>query len=330
LINERDIKVDYVFFFSYILLDSPTGPTPWGNPELVRVNDLILSNFLEALAQSSIPKRFFLQTGGKFYGIHLGPTNLPHEESDPRITLEPNLYYSQEDMLRKYCQKHGIHWNIGLPSFILAAPMDSAQSLLFPLSVYATVQKYLGKPLEFPSDLPAWESVQSMSTAILNSYLYEWSVLTDGAKDQSFNASDDCQFTWGKFWPRLAQFYGIKYTGPDMSESANFKETESKYAVRGYGPKGKFRYKFSFVDWAKSQEVQNAWKELTAKHGLQQRDILKDVGPTFGRVDFGLQRSFSSVLRYVVYISLLKSFFRFIAEFFFTGLVNSTWLIDQT
>lgn len=31
--------------------------------------------------------------GAKNYGVHLGPSKVPQEESDPRVELEPNFYY---------------------------------------------------------------------------------------------------------------------------------------------------------------------------------------------------------------------------------------------
>lgn len=61
------------------------------------------------------PKRFVLQTGAKNYGVHMGPARTPYVESDPRVELEPNFYYPQEDLLFEHCKKHSIHWNILCP-----------------------------------------------------------------------------------------------------------------------------------------------------------------------------------------------------------------------
>jgi len=248
---------------------------------------------------SALPKRLFVQTGGKYYGVHLGPTLIPSDESDPRIPFEPNLYYAHEDFLREFCPKHGIHYNMSLPSFILGAPQDSTQSLVYPVAVYAAVQKHLGKRLEYPSDLTSWETLQSISSGTLNSYLFEWMVLNENAKDQSINASDNCDFSWGKFWPKLAKYYGIEYIGPDTEKDTQFKEVATPYEPppRGFGPRAIMKFRFSFVEWAKRSEVTQAWKELAEKHDLQ-HEQLKDIESVFGRADFALARSFSSVLRY--------------------------------
>ena len=60
---------------------------------------------------------------------------------------------------------------------MIGAALDSSQSLLFPILVYASVQKFLGKKLEYPSDLQAWFAPQSLSNAVLNSHQYEWMAL---------------------------------------------------------------------------------------------------------------------------------------------------------
>ena len=86
--------------------------------------------------------------------------------------------------------------------------------------------------------------------------MYEWSVLAPNTANQDFNASDDCAFTWGKAWPRLAAYFGMEYTGPDTSTDASFRETPMKAdpAPHGRGPASMMRYKFSFVEWARKQE----------------------------------------------------------------------------
>ena len=229
VLKDRGIKADYVFFFSYIQVSPKPGEKLWSNAEeMCRVNTLLLSNFLEALPVAGIkPKRIMLQTGAKNYGLHLGSTALPQEESDPRVTLEPNFYYPQEDFLWSYCKKHNIGWNVCMPSFILGAVPDAAMNVCFPLAVYAAVTKKLGEKLEYPGDLRSWEAPQVQSSSIMNAYLEEWAVLTEDAKDQKFNAFDDSSFTWGKFWPKLAKLYGLEWTHPDPQ--GQYKELPQKY-----------------------------------------------------------------------------------------------------
>lgn len=74
VLKDRGVKADYIFFYSYIQPPPKPGGALWSDAEeMVRVNVLLLSNFLEALKVASItPNTFMLQTGAKNYGGHLG------------------------------------------------------------------------------------------------------------------------------------------------------------------------------------------------------------------------------------------------------------------
>tara|TARA_R110002060_G_scaffold1755_3_gene3283 strand:- start:841 stop:978 length:138 start_codon:yes stop_codon:yes gene_type:complete len=41
----------------------------------------------------------------------------PAVESDPRVEIEPNFYYPQEDMLWEYCGREGVGWNVIRPAW---------------------------------------------------------------------------------------------------------------------------------------------------------------------------------------------------------------------
>jgi len=243
-----------------------------------------------------------MQYGQKWYGVHLGATCVPDSEDDQR--LEPKvggLYYTQHDIVTNFCSKHNITWAAGLPSFVIGAALDSFQSLLFPILVYASVQKYLGKALEYPSDVTAWLQPPSLSNAVLNSYMYEYLALAPDTANQIFNTSDDCAFTWGKFWPQLAKYFDMPYTGPATDPSVEYKEKgmPGSPPPHGMGDRSVLRYRFSFVDWAKQPENVQAWKELAEKHGLRESEW-QDVGSVFGRADFALLRPYPSLMRYVL------------------------------
>lgn len=258
----------------------------------------LLSNFLESLElNEAIPKRVLLQLGAKYYGLHLGPALTPQEESDPRVLTEPNFYYPQEDRLKEFAQKHGVGWNSTRPSHILGAVPDAAMNLCYPLAIYATVQKRLGQPLEFPGDLAAWENAVSLSSAQANAYLAEWIALTTRAQNESFNATDDCPFTWSKFWPKFAAHFQISWKGPDPSEGAAYTTiTGHRQPPRGYGPPGELRYRFALVEWAKRPEVQKMWEEIAEAHGLREKE-LREVDRVFGFADQALTMTYPIQLR---------------------------------
>ncbi|OCL00246.1 uncharacterized protein K441DRAFT_533384, partial [Cenococcum geophilum 1.58] len=108
------LKGQGVFFYSYIQPPPKEGQGLRSTAEeMVRVNTLLLSNFCEALPLASIKlKRILLQSGVNNYDSHLGPTSVPQEEFDPRVMLELNSYYAQEDYLWDFCAKQSIVWNV--------------------------------------------------------------------------------------------------------------------------------------------------------------------------------------------------------------------------
>jgi hypothetical protein len=232
-----------------------------------------------------------LQTGAKNYGIHLGPAATPQEETAPRVTLEPNFYYPQEDYLWDFCAKQNIDWNVCMPSGILGAVPDAAMNLVFPLGVYASVQKHLGEKLAFPCDLSAWEATRCLSSSMLNGYMEEWAVLhSSSTANQKFNTSDGSSFTWGNFWPKYAGWYDVAYEPPSLEDKVYTEiTTPHDPPPRGFGPPGKYRYRFRLTDWAKQDKVQKAWDELVTKHGLTTGRLADmDIDRIFGFTDGSL------------------------------------------
>ena len=63
---------------------------------------------------------------------------------------------------------------------------------------------------------------------MLNGYFEEWCVLTDSAGNEAFNIQDGLNFTWGKFWPYLADWYGLKWEPPEQ-DPAKYRTTEMRH-----------------------------------------------------------------------------------------------------
>ncbi|KAF2642750.1 hypothetical protein P280DRAFT_273298 [Massarina eburnea CBS 473.64] len=281
ILTEKGVKADYVFFYSYVQVEPKEGKGLWSDAEeMCRVNVALLKNFCEALPLANIkPTRILLQTGAKNYGIHLGPALTPQEEHHPRVTLEPNFYYQQEDFLWSFCAAQGISWNVAMPSYILGAVPDAAMNLVYPLGIYAAVTKHLNQPLEFPSDLNSWEATHVNSSSMLNGYLEEWAVLTEEAENQRFNTVDGSPFTWGNFWPKFATWYGLSYSLPSL-EPADYPisiTTSHDPPPRGFGPPSTYRLRFTLVEWAKRPEVQRAWEEILHKYEMKDTKKLQDM-----------------------------------------------------
>ena len=201
---------DAVALCVLILISSTTNLTPV----------TLLGNFTAALRLSILkPKRFMLQTGSKHYGFHLGPAAVPALESDPRVTLDNNFYYAQEDAVAGYCQLVGCQWNVARPSWIVGAVRDSQLNHLVGIGIYAAVQAHLGQPLRFPGDYHAWDREMVQSSATLNAHFEEWIVLSDHTANQAFNIHDGQSFTWGRLWPALSRWYGVDWEPPEADET---------------------------------------------------------------------------------------------------------------
>lgn len=157
----------------------------------------------------------------------------PQSEEDPRVAGDMNFYYTQEDILFNHCKGSQTQWNVTRPGWVLGAVTDAAMNIVYPLSVYAAVQRHRDLPLDFPGDYMAWDKEQDQSTAMLNCYFSEWVALTPEAGDHAFNICDGGPFSWGRFWPVLAGWYGIGWNPPNTEK--DFKEVTMAKAPRGYG-----------------------------------------------------------------------------------------------
>jgi nucleoside-diphosphate-sugar epimerase len=234
VLKSSSVTADYIFFYSYLQPRPSPGSAPWTNAsELVRVNVSLLSNFLDALSLAGIkPRRFCLQTGAKNYGVHLGRVRVPALESDPRVTLEPNFYYPQEDKLWEWCREHKVHWNVIRPSWIIGAVNNAQMTALYPFAIYAAVAAQRRIPLVFPSTWSSWHEEAHHATARLTGYLTEWAVLEDKCKNQAFNAQDTSPLTWDRLWEELVRWFGVEngFVGPRDNE-------EGMIVVAGRGGK---------------------------------------------------------------------------------------------
>ena len=229
----------------------------------------LLTNFLEALEIAKIsPRRILLQTGGKHYALHLGPATVPMtEDTAAERVPHANFYFAQEDLLSAWCKKHDATWSVTRPGFIIGANPTTPININYPLAIYASVQKELGHRLEFPSDVGAWDALKDLSTTSLIARFSEWAVLSEAA-DEAFNIVDDSPFTYGKFWPILARWYGIAYGVPSADEGVYTQVTLGREPPRGFGKPGVVNFTFTFEQWSKRAEVQAAWKQISERYNL--------------------------------------------------------------
>jgi hypothetical protein len=302
--EDANVLSDFAFFASYLQPPPKEGGGLWSDhEETERVNMALLSNFLTSLSSSSLlPKRFILQTGGKHYGVHIGPTLSPMQESDPRFLAQPNFYFPQEDLLWSWSKENNVEWNVTRPGFIIGAVKETAMSIAYGLALYAAIQKELGAPLIFPGDADAWSAEKQLSSALLIAYHAEWAALTPEASNEVLNHSDGGSFTYGAFWPVLAALYGLEYKVPE--------DDEGKYTTitmpiapppRGFGAAGKFRLSSSIEAWAQTEEVMKAWEKLVKKYGLVGNPFEKPKD-VFGLLDAEILGPWGRSIRFVPFL----------------------------
>lgn len=226
------------------------------------------------------------------------------EESDPRYVRNPNFYFAQEDLLWSWCRQNAVSWNVTRPGFIVGAVPVAAMNIAYGLAVYASVQRELSAKLEYPGTLAAWDLEKHLSSATLIAFHAEWAALTDDAKDQALNIVDDSLLTYGKFWPVLAAWYGIEYDVP--GETPTSVTLPASPPPRGFGPPGTVDFAWSFQDWARRTDVQEAWARLAKRHGLVKNpfDKIMDI---FGICDGDVLGPWPRSVRFVL-ISPIKTF----------------------
>ena len=149
------------------------------------------------------------------------------------MELEPNFYYTQEDLLAEYVKSHpNAGYNVTMPQWILSAVDNTNMTIFYPLAVYASVQRKLNRSLDYPGDLKSWDNNHPIITGLLLGMFYEWLVMTPETSGESFNITDGSEFTFGKLWPILASSYGLNWQPP--RHDGTYHEVETEFTPRGY------------------------------------------------------------------------------------------------
>jgi hypothetical protein len=92
----------------------------------------------------------------------------------------------------------------------------------------------------------------------------------NGTAYQALNIVDDSPFSYEKFWPELARWFGIDYGKPEADESKfQVISMPRDPAPRGFGPPGKVYLKWTFSEWATTSEVKEAWEKVQEREGLR-------------------------------------------------------------
>ncbi|GCB21624.1 uncharacterized protein C757.02c [Aspergillus awamori] len=215
----------------------------------------LFRNFLDAVdAVCPALRRVSLQTGGKYYGVHLGPVKVPLEESFSRYEDQGfNFYYNQEDYLREV-QKRRNTWsyNIIRPNAINGyAPHANGMSEALTIAIYMLICRELNQPATFPGNEYFWNSIDDNSYAPSLADLTVWASSQEHCRDEVFNHVNGDVFVWKHIWQDVAKYFGVEVPEPKFEKAAGQAKTLSN--------------EIDMVEWAKDKRA--VWETVVQKHG---------------------------------------------------------------
>jgi nucleoside-diphosphate-sugar epimerase len=231
----------------------------------VAVNGPMLEHLLEGLNEAGAPlERVVLYQGAKVYGVHLGRVQAPFYEDETPRHLQPNFYYTQEDMLRRRASEGGFSWTLLRPDVVVGDAVGYPMSIALVIGAYAALSKATGTPLRFPGPEEVYESVFAQVTdSQLLGRASLWAATADAASNQAFNYVH-APFRWKRVFQRVAESLDMEL-GPPMPMTL-----ARHMAFQG-----------------------EVWAELARTHGLVDTPFEKLVGWGFG--DFVFNTRFDMV-----------------------------------
>ncbi|POS76164.1 hypothetical protein DHEL01_v205434 [Diaporthe helianthi] len=240
--------VTHAFFASYVH-ETDFARLKDGNVPLFR-------NFLTAIDESSKSlQRVVLHTGGKNYGMHLGPVEVPVHEEIPRYEDHgENFYYAQEDIMFELAAKRGWHWNVIRPKAIIGyTPAGNGMSVALTVAIYFLICRELGEVPMFPGNKFMYEIVDDASYAPSIADMSVWASTHEHTKNEAFNHNNGDCIVWKQLWTKLGAHFGIEVPEvPDSAWTAN-------------GDTNKAERQIQLVEWAKDKKP--AWERVVAKNG---------------------------------------------------------------
>ena len=203
---EQISGITHIVFGAYI--ERPTAT------ERSEVNVTILKNLLDLVEKTSpFLRHVTFYQGGKAYGADLGPFKTPAREDDPRL-MPPNLYYDQEDLLRKRQLGKAWHWTALRPEATTGFGLGNPMNLGMSIAVYAAISKELGLPLRFPGTEKSYRILYQITSAEILAKATTWAGQSDAAQNEIFNITNGDYFRWKYLWPRIASMFDMPAAHP--------------------------------------------------------------------------------------------------------------------
>ncbi|KAF4458635.1 NAD-dependent epimerase dehydratase [Fusarium albosuccineum] len=242
--------VTHAFFASYVHTADFT--------KLRDANVPLFHNFLVAtdIVAASTLQRVCVATGGKYYGAHLGPTEVPLHEGMGRYEDHgENFYYPQEDFLFSLAAKRSWDWNVIRPDAIIGfTPSGNGMSMALTLAIYMLCCREMGQAPMFPGNKFFYNKcIDDCSYAPSIADMSVWAVTNEHAKNEAFNHMNGDVFVWKHLWTKLGRHFGIAV--PEFDDSEWTAKGEDQVMANN----------FSMIEWAKDKKP--VWERVVAKHG---------------------------------------------------------------
>jgi nucleoside-diphosphate-sugar epimerase len=215
-------QATHLFHMSYIEKDS--------DDEMIEVNMKMLRNMIEGLEKVTKLDHVALINGDKYYGSHLGAHKTPYREEDPRPDIKL-FYYDQEDYLKARHKSAGWTYSVLRASVILGYSNSSFMNLGATLAAYAVLCKEQGEKFAFPGSEKSWNCLIDFSDVNLIAKMFVWAAVTNSAWNNSFNVVNGDQWRWSELWPKLAEYWGIEWSGPQVTPFKLEEKMKGKNAV---------------------------------------------------------------------------------------------------
>lgn len=224
---------------------------PEGVPESVDGNAVMLEHMVAALEGGAL-KHVHAVHGSKYYGHMQGPVPLPMREDSPRGKVD-NYYFHQEDYLRAHGAGASWTWTTSRPHCFCDPATDTPRSVGLVIAAYATLQRELGLPLDFPGTPQAFTGRTQFSDLGLLSRALAWMATEPACANQAFNVVNGDTPTWEQLWAGYADYFGVKPGEPTG---------------------------FSLAQYMADKEA--LWADIARKHGLKPTVLHKLLLPAYG------------------------------------------------
>lgn len=268
-------SVTHAYFCSYVHKDD--------FDELNAANAALFENFLDSLEKvASGLQNVTLQTGGKYYNVHLMPVPSPAREDEPRRQGPiDNFYFPQEDKLAASQKGKSWSWNVIRPEAIIGSTSKpNGMNEALTIAMYFQICREQGTEAPMPTNQRYWEGTDDVSYGPLIADLTFYVSTHPHCANEAFNIVNGDYFAWKYMWPRLAEYFGAKASSDQKFSKASPQE-------------GQLQLDHSFLEW--SEGKRQVWEKLCEKKGVESAKATFDFG-TWAFQDWVFQRSWSATL----------------------------------